>query len=100
MRTVHTDGRFLDSDTPKQIADSLVKSPVLQHFHFSPSILAIVNRMLPEIAAEAHQYDLSQYTQASTSLHRTAPLKHILALHIRRGDDWEETCTAKGSTSE
>ena len=90
------DDAFFDSHAPVDMADSLIKSPVLQHFTFSPTVLALVNRMMPVIAPESSPYPLEEYFQAPQRPPRTSHWKHILVLHLRRGDGWEEACNQKG----
>jgi hypothetical protein len=72
----------------------------MKHFHFAPSVLALVNRLLPQIAPESSLYNVEDYVQASAVPHRNSHWKHILALHLRGGDGWDAACKEKGINAE
>jgi hypothetical protein len=79
---------FGDSTKLLDIWPSLVKSPILTHFSWSPLIIAA-------IAANAHTIHpaLSSATSSSfTPASRAPHLSGLLALHIRRGD-YVDHCT-------
>ena len=78
--------------------ESFAHSPVLQHFTFSPTVLAILNANLDQLAPESDPYDLARFGRAASSetVQFGQQWKHILALHLRRGSDWEEVCDEKG----
>jgi hypothetical protein len=92
--------RFFDSNAPLEIIDTLAKSPVLNHFTFAPSVLALVNRMLPAISPKSPPYAVSEYFKSPAKPRRDLHWKHILALHLRRGDGWAEACTQKAINAE
>lgn len=69
----------------------------MKHFTFSPTVLSILNEVLPELAPETAPYDLERIAHpTSDAVVRTHMWKHVLALHLRRGREWEQTCTEKG----
>ncbi|WWC73331.1 uncharacterized protein I206_107298 [Kwoniella pini CBS 10737] len=91
------DDEFFDSPASLDLYDTFVKSPVMKHFSFSPTVLDIINRNLHSLAPEAYPYDLDAAARTtSTEVHKTSSWKHILALHLRRGHGWEEVCEEKG----
>lgn len=58
--------------------------------------MTILNRVLPELAPEAWAYDIDRIRTAPADPYKTSTWKHVLALHLRRGDEWEKVCTEKG----
>ena len=96
-----SDHSFFDSKAPLQLYESFSKSPVLAQFTFSPTVLEIINRVMPELSPESSLYDLQWAATAVSSEPRRTPSmwKHILALHLRRGHGWEELCDEKGRQS-
>ncbi|WVR09242.1 hypothetical protein IAU60_006306 [Kwoniella sp. DSM 27419] len=91
------DNDFFDSKASLDIYESFVKSPVMKHFSFAPTVLDIINRNLPMLAPEATPYDLDSLAHASSDTPITTSMwRHILALHIRRGRNWEAVCEDKG----
>ncbi|KAL1404978.1 hypothetical protein Q8F55_008591 [Vanrija albida] len=94
------DDEFFDSKAAVDIADTLAKSPVMQHFSFSPRVLGILNRMMPAIAPHSASYDVDRIVNSRIKyIMPKNPWSHILALHLRRGDGWEEACEEKGERS-
>lgn len=71
----------------------------MKHFTFSPSVLGIINRAMPLLAPGYDEYDLSDALEAHPIPHTYANLKHILAIHLRRGPGWVEACDAKAMRS-
>lgn len=93
-------GSFFDSRAPIELYDSFAHSPVLKHFTFSPTVLSILNRVVPEIIPDGELYDLNAAARAtSENPYRTSQWRHVLALHLRRGSDWEGVCEEKGMRS-
>ncbi|WWC64268.1 uncharacterized protein I303_106878 [Kwoniella dejecticola CBS 10117] len=91
------DDDFFDSPASLDLYDTFVKSPVMKHFSFSPTVLDIINRNLHSLAPEAYPYDLDAASRTtSTDVHKTSSWKHILAMHLRRGHGWEAVCEEKG----
>nr|XP_019047872.1 hypothetical protein I302_04492 [Kwoniella bestiolae CBS 10118]OCF26802.1 hypothetical protein I302_04492 [Kwoniella bestiolae CBS 10118] len=91
------DDDFFDSTASLDLYDTFVKSPVMKHFTFSSTVLAIINRALPSLAPESLPYDLTAVSHStSTEPHKTTGWKHILAMHLRRSKNWEEVCEEKG----
>lgn len=94
------DDEYFESSAPLDIVDNLIKSPVLQHFTVSPSVLEIVNTLIPTIAPTSPLYDLdtsdAYYRAHKDGAPHTSQWKHVLALHIRRGPEWVASCAAKG----
>jgi hypothetical protein len=92
--------RFFDSNAPLELYDSFIKSPVMKHFTFSPTVLDVVNRVLPQLAPDSSPYNLELARAAeSDTVYRTTMWKHILAIHLRRGHDWEKACDDKAIAS-
>ncbi len=92
--------RFFDSRAPVELYDSFAHSPVLKHFTFSPTVLGILNRIVPEIAPDSGIYDLAATARATSDVsYRTSMWRHVLALHLPRGADWEAVCEEKGMRS-
>lgn len=76
--------------------DTFIKSPVVEHFTFSPTVLGILNEMMPAIAPNSAKYDLAQIAKRrSKKPPKTGPMKHILAIHLRNGEGWQEACADK-----
>ena len=91
---------FFDSQAPLDLYDSFAKSPVLKHFTFSPTVLSLLNTVMPEIAPQSSLYDIRRVSEGTgDEVYKTGLWKHILALHLRRGDDWEDICDEKGHRS-
>lgn len=91
---------FFDSSAPLELYDSFIRSPVMKHFTFSPTVLNVVNRIMPEIAPDNSLYDLEAARMAQTDdVYRTSMWKHVLAIHLRRGGDWEQACDDKAIAS-
>ncbi|WWC91469.1 uncharacterized protein L201_006415 [Kwoniella dendrophila CBS 6074] len=91
------DDEFFDSKASLDLYETFVKSPVMKHFTFSPTVLSIINRALPILSPESQPYDIEAISQAtSQDVHKTTVWKHILAMHLRRGKDWEQVCEEKG----
>jgi hypothetical protein len=67
----------------------------MKHFTFSPSVLSIINRAMPLLAPAYENYDLSAALDAPPTPHVYGNLKHILAIHLRRGTGWVEACEDK-----
>ncbi|RXK35614.1 hypothetical protein M231_07144 [Tremella mesenterica] len=94
------DDAFFDSSAPLELYDSFVRSPVMKHFTFSPTVLGILNRAMPELATDHTPYDLDLIAHPTSDvMERTSSWKHVLALHLRKGKEWEHTCVQKGETS-
>lgn len=94
------DDAFFDSRAPLELYDSFARSPVLKHLTFSPTILSLLNRVVPEIAPDTSLYDLEAVSRAtSENPYETTPWRHVLALHLRRGKDWQDVCEEKGMRS-
>ncbi|TXT04829.1 hypothetical protein VHUM_04097 [Vanrija humicola] len=94
------DDDFFDSKAAVEVASTLAKSPVMAHFTFSPRVLNILNRMMPAIAPHSAAYDVDRIAHPRNKhIMPTNPWQHILALHVRRGDDWEATCEDKAARS-
>ncbi|WOO86038.1 uncharacterized protein LOC62_07G009524 [Vanrija pseudolonga] len=94
------DDEFFDSTASVDIVDALAKSPVMAHFTFSPRVLNILNRMMPAIAPHSASYDVERIAHSrNKAIMPTNPWKHILALHLRRGDGWEAACEEKAARS-
>ncbi|KAL7421402.1 hypothetical protein Q5752_004287 [Cryptotrichosporon argae] len=92
------DDEFFDSRAPLDTIDTVIHSPVLAHFTFSPLVLSILNRMLPHLAPDASPYDLARVAHTTSAVPLRTPVwKHVLALHLRRGDGWQATCDEKGA---
>ena len=88
---------FFDSHAPLELYESFAQSPVLAHFTFSSMVLGLINRIIPEISTDHVIYDLAAATRANEGTRQqTSMLRHVLALHIRRGEDWEGVCEEKG----
>ncbi|GFZ51511.1 hypothetical protein JCM24511_09278, partial [Saitozyma sp. JCM 24511] len=91
------DDSFFDSHGPLDLLETFVASPVMKHFAFSPTVLSILNRAIPTLAPESSLYDLSGESRMwSSSPGKSSGWKHILAMHLRRGADWEDVCDEKG----
>jgi hypothetical protein len=90
---------FFDSSAPLELYDSFIQSPVMKHFTFSPSVLGIINRAMPLLAPEYVEYDLSDALEAHPVPHTYPNMKHILAIHLRRGAGWIEACDDKAIRS-
>ncbi|WRT68820.1 uncharacterized protein IL334_005800 [Kwoniella shivajii] len=94
------DDEFFDSPASLDLYDTFVKSPVMKHFSFSPTVLAIINRALPSLSPESLPYDLQAVSQAtSQDIPKSTMWRHILAMHLRRGKNWEAVCEEKGQRS-
>lgn len=89
---------FFDSGASLELYDSFARSPVLKHFTFSPTVLSILNRFMPEIAPENSVYSLDPRATSDTP-RPTSMWRNVLALHLRRGSDWEGVCEEKGMRS-
>jgi hypothetical protein len=92
---------FFDSQAPLQLYDSFAHSPVLKQFTFSSTVLGILNRFMPELAPESSPYDLDRAERAVSAepIRMGGPWRHVLALHLRRGADWEAVCERKGHST-
>ncbi|WVN91186.1 uncharacterized protein L203_106443 [Cryptococcus depauperatus CBS 7841] len=94
------DNDFFNSRAPLELYDSFIKSPVMEHFAFSPRVLTILNNHMDMLAPGSLLYDIEGVREAkSNSESMVGVWKHVLALHIRRGKDWERVCSEKGETS-
>lgn len=71
----------------------------MKYFTFSPSVLGIINKFMPELAPEYDLYDTADSLAAHEIPHRHTYLKHILAIHLRRGHGWSEACDEKAIRS-
>jgi hypothetical protein len=93
--------RFFDSQAPLELYDSFAKSPVLKHFTFSPTVLSLLNTILPELSPESNLYDVEKIggPAVNDEMYRTRMMRHVLAIHLRRGKDWETICEEKGHRS-
>lgn len=67
----------------------------MKHFTFSPSVLGIINRALPALAPGYDLYDTSDALEAHEYPHNYPNFKHLLAIHLRRGDGWSAACDDK-----
>ena len=91
---------FFDSRAPVELYDSFAHSPVLRHFTFSPTVLSIINRIIPDIAPDNTLYEVEASARATSAIPlRTSQWRQVLALHLRRGDGWERVCEEKGMRS-
>ncbi|ORX38974.1 hypothetical protein BD324DRAFT_649072 [Kockovaella imperatae] len=92
---------FFDSESLLQLQQSFIQSPVLQHFTMSPTVLSVVNREMHRLAPDSAPYDLTRVGTAFTAegVRPGSNWKHILALHLRHGDSWSQTCHDKGMKS-
>jgi hypothetical protein len=91
---------FFDSPGPLDLFESFSQSPVMKHFQFSPTVLSILNRVMPQLAPESSLYDLSAKGRAhDVEPSRTGMWRHVLAMHLRRGSGWEQVCDEKGQRS-
>ncbi|ORY29109.1 hypothetical protein BCR39DRAFT_565191 [Naematelia encephala] len=93
------DDPFFDSQAPLELYESFIRSPVMKHFSFSPTVLAIINRAMPKLSRNSELYDLDRVAHAEAEPYRTSMWRHILALHLRRGPEWEAVCEEKGMRS-
>lgn len=94
-----TEERFFDSSAPLELYDSFIQSPVMKYFTFSPSVLGIVNRVMPVIAPGYDLYDTTDALAAHETPHQQGIFKHLLAIHLRRGHGWVEACDDKARSS-
>lgn len=78
---------FGDSSRLFDIWPSLIKSPILTHFSWSPLIIAAVAANAHIIHPALSSVNTSSFTPSS----QPPPLSGLLALHIRRGD-YAEHC--------
>ncbi|WVQ94802.1 hypothetical protein IAU59_001885 [Kwoniella sp. CBS 9459] len=91
------DDEFFDSKASLDLYESFVKSPVMKHFSFAPTVLSIINKALPDLSPDSQPYDLESVAHANGDPVRTGMWKHVLALHLRRGKNWEMVCEEKGA---
>ncbi|KGB79128.1 hypothetical protein CNBG_4966 [Cryptococcus deuterogattii R265] len=91
---------FFNSKGPLDLYDSFVTSPAMKHFSFSSRVLSILNDHMTTLAPQHEPYDLATAANVkSEGAIQSTMWKHILALHIRRGEDWERVCEGKGETA-
>ncbi|KAK8843501.1 hypothetical protein IAR55_007161 [Kwoniella newhampshirensis] len=91
------DDEFFDSKAPLDLYESFVRSPAMKHFSFAPTVLSILNDHMDDIAPEQPLYDLDAISHTTSNAGvKSTMWKHILALHIRRGPNWEAVCEEKG----
>ncbi|ODN80051.1 hypothetical protein L198_07861 [Cryptococcus wingfieldii CBS 7118] len=94
------DNNFFNSHAPLDLYESFIKSPAMEHFSFSPRVLSILNDRLQILSPTTPLYDLEAAAEGKGKSAISTPIwKHVLAMHIRRGEDWERVCEEKGETS-
>jgi len=71
----------------------------MKHFTFSPSVLGIINRIMPELAPGYDMYDTADALAAHETPRQHGYFKHLLAIHLRRGHGWVEACDDKAIRS-
>lgn len=72
----------------------------MKHFSFSSRVLSILNDHMTTLAPQHEPYDLATAANAKSEGEiKSTMWKHVLALHIRRGEDWERVCEGKGETA-
>jgi len=81
--------------------ETFAKSPVLAQFTFSPTVFAILNRILPELSPNSNLYDLDRAGRAvSAEPKKTGGMwRHVLALHLRKGGEWEDFCVERAKSA-
>jgi hypothetical protein len=83
--------------SPRHIAVRPLTAPASSTRTAPSTVLSILNRAIPSLAPESSLYDLSRDSRMwSSSPGRMSGWKHILAMHLRRGADWEDVCDEKG----
>jgi len=95
--------RWFDSEAPLQMYETFAKSPVLAQFTFSSTVLGIINRVMPQLAPESALYNLQRADSSVSSepkrLGRGGAWRHVLALHLRKGNGWPAYCDERGKIS-
>jgi hypothetical protein len=83
--------------------ESFSKSPVLAQFTFSSTVLGIINRVMPQLAPDSALYDLQRADTSVSAepkrMGRGGAWRHVLALHLRKGNAWAEYCDERGKIS-
>ncbi|WVQ81580.1 hypothetical protein IAT38_003704 [Cryptococcus sp. DSM 104549] len=94
------DNEFFDSHAPLDLYESFVHSPAMKHFSFAPRVLSILNQHMHELAPESPLYNLEALAHTTSDREvKSSTWKHILAMHIRRGPNWEAVCESKGENT-
>ena len=81
--------------------ETFAKSPVLAQFTFSPTVFAVLNRIVPEISPDAALYDLERAAIAVSAEPKKmgGMWRHVLAMHLRKGAGWEEFCDERARSA-